>query len=99
MGTRAPRDPEGDVRTGNLAGGQGAGPELPPYVRGRVPARFPGDGEGRGPATEPGAQSPARPPRARAPEPTRRGMEAGAADALLSGACVVFTLGMFSTGL
>lgn len=99
--TRADRDPEGDVSTGNLAGGRaarrpGGGAGLPPRVGGRVPAQFPGDAQGRGPRRSPAPRGlPSAPERER----ERRGMEAGAADALLSGLCVAFTLGMFSTGL
>lgn len=80
--------------TGRAGGRPGGGARVPARVGGRVPARFPGDAQGR---AHVGARRPeACPPRAGA---GRRGMEAGAADALLSGLCVVFTLGMFSTGL
>lgn len=97
-----------------LAAGPGPRPEFRLAVLGRVPVQFPGDGRARGagpgrqgaglgrrgPGTQlAGLPAPSRraPPRAGG---NSGGMEAGGvADSLLSGACVLFTLGMFSTGL
>lgn len=91
--------------------GQGSGPEFRLDVLGRIPVQFPGGrpsvgGRGRGVegrgSDVAASSSPARSAERRAPsaEPTSGGMEAGGvADSLLSGACVLFTLGMFSTGL
>lgn len=89
----------------------GAGPELRLEVLGvgRVPVQFPGgwpsaQGRSRGRKgaglRRRGLRFLLAGRRRRARDPTRGGMEAGGlADSLLSGACVLFTLGMFSTGL
>lgn len=99
------RGREGNVRPGSPASRRragGSGREFRLDVRGRVPVVSGGRGRpgagGGAPTSRAGTPLVRR--RRRAREPAWGGMDAGGvADALLSGACVLFTLGMFSTGL